>query len=98
MLAYRGVQRTSASWDLELGLRRSPLVQNPKHSGAAVGLVASTLLGRAVEAELWSGVKPYDRLTLAGTALFLLATGVSACWIPARRAARLDPMVELRYE
>lgn len=67
-------------------------------AGVAVGLVVSLLLGRAAEAELWPGVKPYDPLTLASTVVLLLATGVLACWIPARRAARVDPMVALRYE
>ncbi|HEX3472331.1 MAG TPA: ABC transporter permease [Silvibacterium sp.] len=67
-------------------------------AGVAVGLVVSLLLGRAVEAELWPGVKPYDPATLASTVLLLLATGVLACWIPAKRAARVDPMVALRYE
>jgi putative ABC transport system permease protein len=67
-------------------------------AGVAVGLVASLLLGRAVEAELWPGVKPYDPVTLTSTVLLLLATGVLACWIPARTAARVDPMVALRHE
>ena len=67
-------------------------------AGVAVGLVVSLLLGRTVEAELWPGVTPYDPATLASTVLLLLATGVLACWIPARRAARVDPMVALRYE
>jgi putative ABC transport system permease protein len=67
-------------------------------AGVAVGLVVSLLLGRAVAAELWPGVKTYDPATLASTVLLLLATGVLACWIPARRAARVDPMVALRYE
>jgi putative ABC transport system permease protein len=67
-------------------------------TGVAVGLIVSLLLGRAVEAELWRGVKPYDPATLAGTALLLLATGVLPCWIPAKRAARVDPMLALRYE
>jgi putative ABC transport system permease protein len=67
-------------------------------AGVAVGLGVSLLLGRAVEAELWPGVKPYDPATLVSTVLLLLATGVVACWIPARRAARVDPMVALRYE
>jgi putative ABC transport system permease protein len=53
---------------------------------------------RAIQAELWRGVKPYDPATLAATALLLLGTGILACWIPARRAARVDPMVALRYE
>jgi putative ABC transport system permease protein len=67
-------------------------------AGVACGLVVSLLLGGALEAELWPGVKPYDPATLASTVLLLLATGVLACWIPARRAARVDPMVALRYE
>jgi putative ABC transport system permease protein len=67
-------------------------------AGVAGGLVLSLLLGPAVEAELWPGVKPYDPATLVSTVLLLLATGVLACWIPARRAARVDPMVALRYE
>jgi putative ABC transport system permease protein len=67
-------------------------------AGVAVGLVVSLMLGRTVEAELWPGVKPYDPVTLASTVVLLLATGVLACWVPARRAARVDPMVALRYE
>jgi putative ABC transport system permease protein len=67
-------------------------------AGVAVGLVVSLWLGRVAEAELWPAVKPYDPVTLASTVLLLLATGVLACWIPARRAARVDPMVALRYE
>ncbi len=67
-------------------------------AGVAIGLGVSLLLGRVAEAQLWPGVKPYDPVTLACTVLLLLGTGVLACWIPARRAARLDPMVALRYE
>jgi len=67
-------------------------------AGIAIGLLVSVLLGRAIEAELAYGVKSYDPLTLAGTTLLLVVTGALACWIPARRAARVDPMVALRYE
>jgi len=67
-------------------------------TGVAIGLAISLFLGRAVEAVLWAGVKPYDPATLAGTSLLLVAAGALACWIPARRAARVDPMVALRYE
>ena len=66
--------------------------------GIAVGLLVSVLLGRAIEGELSRGVRPYDPLTLLGTTLLLVITGAVACWIPARRAARVDPMVALRYE
>lgn len=67
-------------------------------TGVAIGLAVSLLLGRTVEAELWTGVKPYDPVTLVSTVLVLLGTGVLACWVPARRAARVDPMVALRHE
>jgi putative ABC transport system permease protein len=66
--------------------------------GVAIGLILSLLLGRAIQTELSRGVKPYDPTTLIGTTLLLLGTGALACWIPARRAARVDPMVALRYE
>jgi putative ABC transport system permease protein len=67
-------------------------------AGVGIGLPVSLLLGRAIEAQLSHDVKPYDPLTLAGTSLLLVVTGALACWIPARRAARVDPMVALRYE
>ena len=87
----RGGTRERASPGYHRGLAVSP-------AGVALGLIASLLLGRAVEAQLWPGVKPYDPVTLASTVFLLLATGVLACWIPARRATRVDPMVALRYE
>ncbi len=67
-------------------------------AGVAIGLIVSLMLGRAIAAQLLPGVKPYDPATLASTTLLLLGTGALACWIPARRAARVDPMVALRYE
>jgi ABC-type antimicrobial peptide transport system permease subunit len=60
-------------------------------AGVAIGLIVSLLLGRAIEAELWRGVKPYDPETFSGMTLLLVATGALACWIPARRAGRVDP-------
>ena len=44
------------------------------------------------------GVTAYDPPTLAAAAALLAVTAAIACWIPARRAARVDPMVALRYE
>lgn len=67
-------------------------------AGIAVGLIASLLLGRIMEPELSRGVKSYDPATLVGMTLLLAVVGVLACWIPARKAARVDPMVALRYE
>ena len=65
--------------------------------GAVIGLVASLLLARVIATQLW-GVSPYDPMTLASVTILLLLTGLIACWIPARRASRVDPLVALRYE
>jgi putative ABC transport system permease protein len=106
VLAYTTAQRThEIGVRMALGAERANVLRlviikglRLVLAGVGVGLVVSLLLGRAVEAQLWPGVKPYDPVTLASTVVLLLATGVLACWIPARRAARVDPMVALRYE
>ena len=66
-------------------------------AGIAIGIPVSLLLGRVIGTQL-VGVTVYDPLTLAATTLLLTMTAAIACWIPARRAARVDPMVALRYE
>jgi putative ABC transport system permease protein len=65
--------------------------------GAGIGLVASLLLGRVIATQLW-GVSAYDPITLGAVTVLLLVTGLVACWIPARRASHVDPLVALRYE
>ena len=65
--------------------------------GVGLGLVASIALGRVIGTQLW-GVSAYDPWTLACVPVILLLTGVVACWVPARRAASVDPLVALRYE
>jgi predicted permease len=65
--------------------------------GIAIGIAISLTLGRIIGTEL-IGVKAYDPVTLAVTTLLLAITAAAASWIPARRAAKVDPMIALRYE
>jgi putative ABC transport system permease protein len=65
--------------------------------GVAIGLAISLGIAKVLATQLW-GVSPYDPATLIAVPLLLLFTGLVACWVPARRAARVDPLVALRYE
>jgi predicted permease len=65
--------------------------------GIAAGLVASVVFTRFLTTLLY-GVKPLDAVTLAGAVVLLLACSALAGWIPARRAAGIDPMHALRGE
>jgi ABC-type lipoprotein release transport system permease subunit len=48
--------------------------------------------------QLLFGVAPHDPATFAGVAALMAAIGIAACWIPAARAARIDPAVTMRAE
>jgi ABC-type antimicrobial peptide transport system permease subunit len=65
--------------------------------GAELGLAASFVLTRLMTGLLF-GVKPSDPLTFVLATAALLAVALAACWIPAHRATRVDPVVTLRYE
>ncbi|HET8646643.1 MAG TPA: ABC transporter permease, partial [Vicinamibacteria bacterium] len=65
--------------------------------GAALGLLAALALTRLMESLLF-GVSPTDPVSFAAVAAFLFLCALLGCWLPARRAARVDPVVALRYE
>jgi predicted permease len=65
--------------------------------GVAVGIVGSLALARLM-AKLLFGVSAYDPLTFLAVAGLLIVVALAACYIPARRAMRVDPIVALRYE
>ena len=66
-------------------------------AGLAIGFVAALALGRVLAGLLY-GITPTDPATLLTVALFLAGVAMLATYLPARRAARLDPMVALRAE
>jgi predicted permease len=75
---------------LQMGLRLSAI-------GIVLGLIATWGVTRAIASQLW-GVSPHDPVTLIGVVALVVCVGVAACYFPAKRATRVDPMVALRYE
>lgn len=65
--------------------------------GVAIGLLASFVVTQFLHSLLY-GIAPTDPVTFAAVAALLLITALLACWIPARRASRVDPMIALRAE
>jgi putative ABC transport system permease protein len=104
-MAYSVTQRTNEiGIRMALGAERNDvvkmvIVQGMKLAlaGLAVGLVGSLGFGRFLASMLYA-VSPTDPLTFALMSIGLMGVAILANYIPARRAAKVDPMVALRYE
>ncbi len=105
VMAYAVSERThEIGVRMALGAQRADVLRQfmqsglvPTLAGLVVGLVAALALGKAV-ASLVFGVSAYDFAALASVVLTLGAAAMLACYLPARRATKVDPMVALRYE
>jgi predicted permease len=86
-----GASRESVAWMILREVMRLTFI------GLSVGLVGAVIAGHFAESQLF-GVKGYSPLILGGTALLLIAVAALAGSLPARRAARVQPMIALRYE
>jgi putative ABC transport system permease protein len=89
---------------MALGARRSDVLRLILGQGARMallgllpGIFLALGLTRLMRSQLF-GVTPHDPLTFAAVAMVFVMVALAACYIPARRAARVDPMVALRYE
>jgi len=105
VLAF-GVEQRTAEIGLRMAIgadgsrvRRSVLADGARLIGAGVvaGLIGAVGIGFLLKNRLFD-VAPVDPLSLAGVAAVLVVTALAACWFPANRAARLDPLVALRHE
>jgi predicted permease len=89
---------------LALGAQRRNILRMVLHqgltlaiTGAAVGFVCALIVSHSMAGLLY-GVRPTDPITFAAVALLLIGVALLACYIPARRAIQVDPLVALRYE
>jgi putative ABC transport system permease protein len=66
-------------------------------AGIALGLAAAFVVSRWLSSELY-GISPLDPLTYVGVAVVMTSVTLLACYVPARRAMKVDPLIALRYE
>ena len=105
VMSYNVAQRTQEiGFRIALGaqpgdVRRMVLRQGMTLAAAGVvaGIVAAVLAGRLI-AGLLFGIRPQDPVTLALVTIGLAVVALAACYVPARRATRVDPLVALRNE
>ena len=105
IMAYNVARRTremgirkalgARSWDVAWPILREALTLAA--IGVAIGLPVAWAVVRVIGTFLY-GIRPNDPLTMIGAALLMIAVAALAAWIPARRAAKVDPMEALRYE
>jgi ABC-type antimicrobial peptide transport system permease subunit len=65
--------------------------------GIVLGIVGALAMARLLVFML-AGISPHDPLTFAGVAVLIAVVSLAACYIPARRAMRIDPLAAVRYE
>jgi ABC-type antimicrobial peptide transport system permease subunit len=105
VVSYTVVQRTNEiGLRMALGAQRSQILRlvvkqgmEMAAAGTAVGLAGAWALRKTVS-QLLFGISPADPATFVAGALVLIVFALSASLLPARRAAKVDPMVALRYE
>jgi len=105
LLAYHVARRTS-----EIGIRMAlgarpqdvawPILRQAMFLaalGVVIAMPVALVLSRAMRSVVY-GIEPYDPVTMIGAAVLMIAVATLAAWLPARRAAKIDPMEALRYE
>jgi putative ABC transport system permease protein len=89
-IAHGAMRGHIFGWVLSTGMR-------PVLVGLVAGITGAVAIGRALSSVLFE-ISPTDPLALGSVTALLLATAAIACYLPARRASRLDPMTALRSE